>query len=146
MVRKRLYAEYRVSEAPSTDDPGAWTRHQGCRTGPHGDRTCGCEVNSPDNRTCGVASLVPVLAARLPHVRRTCGCVVNLPLNRTCGASSFPVTSSGKSAPGTDPRIRHRIQIVMFRPIRVDHTNCLQVAIKTHSFIHPVVLLDCCLL
>jgi hypothetical protein len=24
----------------------------------------------------------------------------------------------------------------MFRPIRVDHTNCLQVAIKTHSFIH----------
>jgi hypothetical protein len=44
-----------------------------------------------------------------------------------------PVTSSGKSAPGTDPRIRHRIQIGMFRPIRVDHTNCLQVAIKTHS-------------
>jgi hypothetical protein len=26
-----------------------------------------------------------------------------------------------------------RIQIGMFRPIRVDHTNCLQVAIKTHS-------------
>ncbi len=46
-----------------------------------------------------------------------------------------PVTSIGKSAPGPDPRIRHRIQIVMFRPIRVDHTNCLQVAIKTHSFI-----------
>ncbi len=35
---------------------------------------------------------------------------------------------------GPDPRIRHRIQIVMFRPIRVDHTNCLQVVIKTHSF------------
>jgi hypothetical protein len=45
-----------------------------------------------------------------------------------------PVTSSGKAAPGSDPRIRHRIQIGMFRPIRVDHTNCLQVAIKTHSF------------
>jgi hypothetical protein len=45
-----------------------------------------------------------------------------------------PVTSSGKSAPGPDPRIRHRIQIGMFRSIRVDHTNCLQVAIKTHSF------------
>ncbi len=45
-----------------------------------------------------------------------------------------PVTSSGKSAPGSDPRIRYRIQIGMFRPIRVDHTNCLQVAIKTHSF------------
>ena len=44
-----------------------------------------------------------------------------------------PVTSSGKAAPGPDPRIRHRIQIGMFRPIRVDHTNCLQVAIKTHS-------------
>jgi hypothetical protein len=26
------------------------------------------------------------------------------------------------------------IQIGMSRPIRVDHTNCLQVAIKTHSF------------
>jgi len=26
------------------------------------------------------------------------------------------------------------IQRGMFRPIRVDHTNCLQVAIKTHSF------------
>jgi hypothetical protein len=24
----------------------------------------------------------------------------------------------------------------MFRPFRVDHTNCLQVAIKTHSFKH----------
>ncbi len=24
-------------------------------------------------------------------------------------------------------------QIGMFRPIRLDHTNCLQVAIKTHS-------------
>ena len=47
-----------------------------------------------------------------------------------------PVTSSGKAAPGPDPRIRHRTQIGMFRPIRMDHTNCLQVAIKTlHSFI-----------
>jgi hypothetical protein len=26
-----------------------------------------------------------------------------------------------------------RTQIGMFRPIRLDHTNCLQVAIKTHS-------------
>ena len=47
-----------------------------------------------------------------------------------------PVISRGKAAPGPDPRIRHRIQIGMFRPIRVDHTNCLQVAIKTHSFIY----------
>jgi hypothetical protein len=46
-----------------------------------------------------------------------------------------PVTSSGKAASGPDPRIRHRIQIGMFWPIRVDHTNCLQVAIKTHSLI-----------
>jgi hypothetical protein len=45
-----------------------------------------------------------------------------------------PVTSSDETAPGTDSRIRHRIQIVMFRSIRVDHTNCLQVTIKTHSF------------
>ncbi len=50
-----------------------------------------------------------------------------------------PVTSSGKAASGPDPRIRHRIQIGMFRPIRVDHTNCLQVAIKTHSFIITLV-------
>jgi hypothetical protein len=42
----------------------------------------------------------------------------------------LPVTSSAKTAPGTDPRIRQRIQIGMFRTIRVDHTNCLQVAIK----------------
>jgi hypothetical protein len=45
-----------------------------------------------------------------------------------------PVTSSGKVATGPDPRISHRIQIGMFRSIRVDHTNCLQVDIKTHSF------------
>ncbi len=32
--------------------------------------------------------------------------------------------------------LRQRFQIGMFRPIRLDHTNCLQVAIKTHSFIH----------
>jgi hypothetical protein len=32
--------------------------------------------------------------------------------------------------------IPKRIQIGTLRPIRVDHTNCLQVAIKTHSFIH----------
>jgi hypothetical protein len=45
-----------------------------------------------------------------------------------------PVTSSGKSVSGPDPRITHRIEIGMFRPIRVDHTNCLQVDIKTYSF------------
>jgi hypothetical protein len=45
-----------------------------------------------------------------------------------------PVTSSDKAAPGPDPRIRHRIQIGTIRPIRVDHTNCLQLAIKNHSF------------
>jgi hypothetical protein len=32
--------------------------------------------------------------------------------------------------------VRLRTQIGMFRPIRMDHTNCLQVAIKSiHSFI-----------
>ncbi len=46
-----------------------------------------------------------------------------------------PVTSRGKSASGPDPRISHRIQIDTTRPIRVDHTNCLQVVFKTHSFI-----------
>jgi hypothetical protein len=45
-----------------------------------------------------------------------------------------PLTQNAVEGP--DPRIRPRIQIGMFRPIRVDHTNCLQVAIKTHSFIH----------
>jgi hypothetical protein len=54
-----------------------------------------------------------------------------------------PVTSSGKSTSGPDPRIRHRIQIDMFRSIRVDHTNCLQVAIKTHSFIRLVGKSNC---
>ncbi len=33
-------------------------------------------------------------------------------------------------------RMHTRIQIGTLRPIRVDHTNCLQVALKTHSFIH----------
>ncbi len=45
-----------------------------------------------------------------------------------------PVTSNVKTESGPDPRIRYRIQIGMFRPIRVDHTNGLQVVIKTHSF------------
>jgi hypothetical protein len=34
-----------------------------------------------------------------------------------------------------------QFQIDMFRPIRVDHTNCLQVDMKTHSFIIVVGLL-----
>jgi hypothetical protein len=37
-----------------------------------------------------------------------------------------PITSSGKSLPGPDPRIRHRIQIGMFRTIRVDHSISLR--------------------
>jgi hypothetical protein len=47
------------------------------------------------------------------------------------------VTSSVKSAPGPDPRISHRTQIGMFRTIRMDHTNCLQVGIKTLQSIIP---------
>jgi hypothetical protein len=39
----------------------------------------------------------------------------------------------GFAAPGLI--LSQRFQIGAFRPIRVDHTNCLQVAIKTHSFI-----------
>ncbi len=35
-----------------------------------------------------------------------------------------------------------RIQIGMFRPIRVDHTNCLQVDIKTHSGVSGGVMRD----
>ncbi len=42
---------------------------------------------------------------------------------------------NGSFSPG-----KYRIQIGMFRPIRVDHTNCLQVAIKTHSFVGNFVL------
>jgi hypothetical protein len=56
-----------------------------------------------------------------------------------------PITSSGKTEPGPDPRIRHRIQIGMFRTIQVDHTNRLQVTIKTHSFTYmhtPAVVHD----
>ena len=73
------------------------------------------------------------------------------------GMSKFgsqTVVHQGSGAPSTDgpgawqhligpdfPSIETRqlgrgFQIGMFRPIRVDHTNCLQVAIKTHSFIH----------
>ena len=38
----------------------------------------------------------------------------------------------GKAAPALI--LSQRIQIGMFRTIRLDHTNCLQVAIKTQSF------------
>ena len=38
-----------------------------------------------------------------------------------------PVTSRVKAASGPDPRISHRIQIGMFRPIRVDQTNRVNV-------------------
>jgi len=41
----------------------------------------------------------------------------------------------GKAAPGLI--LRQRIQIDMFRPIRLDHTNCLQVVIKTQSSCKP---------
>jgi hypothetical protein len=34
---------------------------------------------------------------------------------------------------GPDPRIWRKIQIDMFRPIRLDHTNCLQVGIVSHT-------------
>jgi len=61
------------------------------------------------------------------------GCFVQYQTLRPGFYHNHPVTSSGKATPGTDSRIRHRIQIDMFRSIRVDHTNCLQVAIKTHS-------------
>jgi hypothetical protein len=44
----------------------------------------------------------------------------------------LPMTT--RSVTGPDPGIRHRTQIGMFRPIRMDHTNCLQVAIKTIQF------------
>ena len=55
-------------------------------------------------------------------------------------STGFPtpllITPSGKAAPRRpDPGIRRRIQIGTLRPIRVDHTKCLQVAIKIHSFI-----------
>ena len=54
-------------------------------------------------------------------------------------STGFPtpllITPSGKAAPRRpDPGIRRRIQIGTLRPIRVDHTKCLQVAIKAHSF------------
>ena len=46
--------------------------------------------------------------------------------------------SSYKSAPSPSLYylLTHWIQIGTIRSIRVDHTNCLQVAIKTHSFIN----------
>ncbi len=59
-------------------------------------------------------------------------------VRRVSGASSTddpgscPRHLQRQSAPRSDPRIRHRIQIDMFRSIRVDHTNFLQVDFKTH--------------
>jgi hypothetical protein len=42
----------------------------------------------------------------------------------------------GFAAPGLI--LRQRFQIGASRPIRVDHTNCLQVVIKTLSFRRPL--------
>jgi hypothetical protein len=36
------------------------------------------------------------------------------------------------------PMSLEHFQIDMFRPIRVDHTNCLQVDIKIHSFVDSI--------
>ncbi len=51
------------------------------------------------------------------------------------GDPQVPMTQEhpqcGFAAPGLI--LRQRFQIGVFRPIRVDQTNCLQVAIKTHS-------------
>jgi hypothetical protein len=62
-------------------------------------------------------------------------------VHRGSGAPSTDGPGTWEHLIGTDfPSIETRqldrgFQINMFRPIRVDHTNCLQVAIKTHSFI-----------
>ena len=40
-----------------------------------------------------------------------------------------------RGLPSTDDPGTWQFQIIMFRSIRVDHTNCLHVVIKTHSFI-----------
>jgi hypothetical protein len=41
----------------------------------------------------------------------------------------------GPDFPSIETRqLARGFQIGVFRPIRVDHTNCLQVAVKTHSF------------
>jgi hypothetical protein len=68
-------------------------------------------------------------------------CVITYYANGSVRRGSRAPSTDGPGAwprhlQGPDPRIRHRIQIDMFRPIRLDHTNCLQVSIKTHSFIH----------
>jgi hypothetical protein len=55
--------------------------------------------------------------------------------------SGYAVTTRGSLV-----SLRIRIQIGMFRPIRVDHTNCLQVAIKTSSWIALGRLKKCCVM
>jgi hypothetical protein len=45
---------------------------------------------------------------------------------------------------GVSQSLRVRTQIGMFRPIRMDHTNCLQVAIKTLQFNKYVLLMTEC--
>jgi hypothetical protein len=61
-------------------------------------------------------------------------------VRRGSGTPSTDVPGAWQHLIGPDfPSIETRqlgrgFQIGMFRPIRVDHTNCLQVTIKTHSF------------
>jgi hypothetical protein len=69
-------------------------------------------------------------------------------VHRGSGAPSTDGPGAWKHLIGPDfPSVETRhlgrgFQIGMFRSIRVDHTNCLQVAIKTHSLsIHSVATL-----
>ncbi len=69
------------------------------------------------------------------------GCLSRISSARSpqIGDPQVPMTlehpQCGFAAPGLI--LRQRFQIGAFRPIRVDHTNCLQVAIKTHSLWGP---------
>jgi hypothetical protein len=93
------------------------------------------KMHNPANvHTTGRA---PAAAGKTTYAEPTCA-EYEAMLDGT-GTTPSPTFNQGlaeaHSWPGPDPRIRHRTQIGMFRPIRMDHTNCLQVAIKTLQFL-----------
>ena len=104
----------------------------GCRKfqlDPLGDHLNTCTGHSDLFRTTDKVKTHQVVKSRGHH----CG---DIELTEYLANESGPVPFQRQAVPGPDPGIRRRTQIGMFRPIQMDHTNCLQVDIKTfHSFI-----------
>jgi hypothetical protein len=99
------------------------------------DTQTGCE-----NRTSARDTGMEMFSHQITQNKKISTCKKPFSLTRKC-ARRIPLLVLDIQDQYCFPKTRYlhlphcfRIQIGMFRPIRVDHTNCLQVVIKTHSF------------